>query len=141
MSISNLRVLCVEGFASSKTRPDIMNGLERVLSKISGTALQAEAWIDGSFLTHKIDPNDSDIVIRITGRVEAAATQAQIDVLNWVLSDLKADYLCDSYLFIEYEKGHKLQYRGEWDRAYWLKQYGFSRGDDRKGIAVINLPY
>ena len=29
----------------------------------------------------------------------------------------------------------------EWDRAYWLRQFGFSRADERKGLAVLRLPF
>jgi hypothetical protein len=40
---------------------------------------------------------------------------------------------------VEYPIDHDLYMQSEWDRAYWIRQYGFSRRDVQKGIAVLEL--
>lgn len=141
MSIRDLRALCVEAFPSSKRRPLVMEGLEKVLLAISACGLSAEAWIDGSFLTQKLEPDDTDMVVRVTGSVEASADPAQLEVVNWINdNDLKPAFYCDAYCFIEYENGHPMGGVGEWCRAYWIKQFGFGRDDSMKGLALIVLP-
>lgn len=141
MTIVELRKLCVDGFPTSKRRIQIMNGLEKVLLKIAATDLKAEAWIDGSFLTEKVEPDDSDIVVRVTGADCDAANADQENIMNWLNDeDLKPDYFCDSYCFVEYESTHTLCGVGEWERAYWIRQFGFSRKDELKGLALIELP-
>lgn len=117
-----------------------MDRLTEVVDRIIATGLEAEIWVDGSFLTDKIEPEDSDIVVRITGDAASKLTIAQEEVLEWLNEDLKPDFLCDSYTCIEYEPTHKLAGIGQWMRAYWIKQYGFSRSSDMKGIAVVTTP-
>jgi hypothetical protein len=141
MSLVELRALCVDNFPSSKRRPKIMTGLEQVLALISATNLKADAWVDGSFLTEKDEPDDSDVVVRVTGAEEAAATPEQSAIMDWINdNDLKTQYFCDAYCFVEYEKSHPLGAVGEWCRAYWIRQFGFSRDDEMKGLALITLP-
>jgi hypothetical protein len=118
-----------------------MDGLEQVLTQVSETKLKAEAWIDGSFLTEKPEPDDSDLVVRVTGWDFALASPEQEAVVNWLNdADLKPGYFCDSYCFVEYESSHPLAGVGEWCRAYWIRQFGFSRETEMKGLAVVKLP-
>ena len=142
MTLADLRKLCVDRFPTSTRRRDIMGGLEKVLLKIHATELKAEVWIDGSFLTEKLEPDDSDLVVRVSGWDCALANTVQEDIMNWLNDeDLKPDYYCDSYCFVEYENTHPLAGVGEWCRAYWIRQFGFSRKDEMKGMAVIKLPF
>lgn len=131
MTLTELKALCVDRFPTSTTRAAIMEGLERVLAQLTQTGLQAEAWIDGSFLTEKIDPEDSDIVVRVTPDDIGQITPEQALAIEWLHGDLRQDHRCDSYFFVELH---------EWLRAYWIRQFGFSRDNVLKGIAVVNLP-
>lgn len=140
MTVAELRKLCVDRFPLSKRREPIMDGLEQVLGRLNATGITAEAWIDGSFLTEKLEPEDFDMVVRVTSADYALCTPAQMDVLDWLNSDLKAVFLCDGYSFVEYEKDHSRAAIGEWMRAYWIRQFGFSRENELKGMAVVLLP-
>jgi hypothetical protein len=57
------RRLCVERFADSVTRPRIMQNLETKIIEINHQAIPGEIWIDGSFLTEKLNPDDADIAL------------------------------------------------------------------------------
>lgn len=133
-----LEDMCVTPFPLSSTRSNIMNGLRIVISRLAAARIAGELWINGSFLTEKIDPRDSDVVLAADNRyVDIGCTLLQGKTLDWISSNLKAKHLCDSYVFFNYPKGHAYEAVGEWMRAYWIKQFGFSRSEQPKGIAVF----
>jgi hypothetical protein len=141
MTVKEVRTLCVDGFPLSKTRSEIMTKLEMVIDALSKEKVQTEIWIDGSFITRKIDPEDSDILLHVQGDFYDNATPEQRKVIDWVNSNLKVTHLCDSYVYFEYPQGHAWYWMGEWMKAYWIKQFGFSRPpkEEFKGMALIRL--
>jgi hypothetical protein len=139
MTIEALRDLCVKKFPSSKSRPTIMDYLEGIINSLAHLNVVADVWVNGSFLTEKIEPADSDIVVCIQHHVYENGTPAQQNMINWINTNLKAALLCDSYILVEYPQGHPLHTEGEWMRAYWIRQFGFSRGVQFKGMALIKV--
>jgi hypothetical protein len=132
--------MCVTAFKDSKSRPAIMRGLEEVVGELSAGGVKADLWVDGSFLTQKIDPEDVDLVLRLPGDFYDNGTKEQKLLIEWFVSGmLKSSHKCDAYVWFEYSEGHPLHEKGEARRAYWLKQYGYSRGMEQKGIAVLQL--
>lgn len=117
-----------------------MSGLDSVLQKLSLNGIAGQLWVDGSFLTHKLDPDDVDTVLALSGEFYENGTDAQREAVDWLNTDLKPLYRCDCYFFMEWPEGHANFAIGQWMRAYWIKQYGFSRTDQMKGIACIDLP-
>ncbi|SRR6266568_3224107 len=97
-------------------------------------------WVDGSFLTEKIDPEDSDVVLVVADDFVQHATVDQRAGLAWFSGDLKPIHKCDSYVHVEYSPGHARFGYSEWMKAYWIKQFGFSRTDELKGMAVLTVP-
>jgi hypothetical protein len=140
MNIADLHNLCVSGFSLSTTRATIMGGLERVFNKLSSDSIEGEVWVDGSFITCKLDPEDVDLVLRCSGDFYDMCTVEQRDTVNWLSSDLKLSHHCHSFLFFEWPEGHKQYWVGQYMQAYWMKQFGFSRSEAMKGIAVLALP-
>jgi hypothetical protein len=65
MDVAGLRRLCVDRFPLSISRRSIMNGLEAVFQHVMGAGLVMQAWVDGSFLTEKLNPRDSDVAFRV----------------------------------------------------------------------------
>lgn len=114
-----------------------MQGIEEVVNRIQAANIEAEIWVDGSFLTHKPNPNDSDVLVRISSSVLDQGTDKQRELIEWIQSDLKPSYMCDSYVLPVYPSGHSHEVLNDYMRAYWLKQFGFSRGEELKGIAVL----
>ena len=140
MTIVELRGLCVGGYPLSHTRANIMLGLEAVIDRLRADGVVGEVWVDGSFTTQKIDPADVDIVLRVQASFYNIGTPEQRAAIDWLQSDLKTDYLCDSYVLFEWPESHPNYWFGEYLYAYWMRQWGFSRSDVMKGIAVIDLP-
>lgn len=141
-SLADVRLLCVARFPNSLTRAKIMDGLEHVVGVLNSTGVPMEIWVDGSFATEKLNPNDCDFAVRIMGEDYIAANSNARAVLSWAAStDLVPAHKCDCYVFSEFAAGHKKYDEGQYNRAYWLKQFGFSRSEKPKGLAVIKLPF
>ena len=134
MTPEELRRRCVEEFPLSQSRSNIMSGLEDIIEKLANWDVTGELWIDGSFVTNKIDPEDVDVLLRIDADLYDTGSQAQRDAIDgFGSSALKASHHCDSYVLREYPQGHALHNESEWDRVYWNKQFGFSRGKRLQG--------
>ena len=102
MSVEVLRRYCVDGFPLSKTRAKIMAGLAEVIERLSAYRVVGELWVDGSFLTEKINPGDVDIVLRVPSSVYDDGTSEQRGMANWIDGNLRERNLCDSYVFYEF---------------------------------------
>lgn len=141
MTLIEVRQLCVDNFPNSETREPVMNGLEYVVYRLTEAGICGDLWVDGSFLTEKIDPNDVDLLLHIEPDFYDIVTREQKQMIHWFTEEtLKDDYFCDSYVMYEYPQGHPLEANNELDRKYWAKQYGWSRGLEEKGIAVVPIP-
>ena len=139
MSIEELRQQCVDRFPLSKTRAEIMAGLAEVIERLTQYQVAGELWVDGSFLTEKINPGDVDVVLRVPSSVYDDGTNEQRRIVDWVGGNLKEYNLCDSYVFYEFPEDDPDYLWGKERRDYWNDLFGHSRGGTSKGIAVIEL--
>jgi hypothetical protein len=140
LTIAELRRLAVKRFPISITRSGIMDGLHEVLRKLSEPGIIGEVWVDGSFLTEKIDPGDADLLIRVSS-AQYDADPGKRAAIDWAADPKRAEtHSCDVYKWIEYSRGHPLHVLSEDDRDYWTNWYGQSRTGEPKGIAVLTLP-
>ncbi|HUY92282.1 MAG TPA: hypothetical protein VMV10_26310 [Pirellulales bacterium] len=117
-----------------------MEGLEALILKLSAAEITGEVWVNGSFSTQKIDPEDADILVRVSSGIYDfdVAKRATVD---WATHrDRWSDHTCDAYKWVEYQKGHPLFSLSEEDRRYWSDWFGKSRCGIPKGIFVIELP-
>lgn len=146
MTVEQVRDLCVNQFPLSVSRDRIMKGLEAVIQALRKENVEGEIWVDGSFITQKINPKDSDILLHVEGLYYDNATPSQRAVIDWVNNeDLKTPHLCDSYVYYDYPVGHPYYWLGVYFLAYWFRQWGFGHPDPTghhqylKGMAVIKL--
>jgi hypothetical protein len=87
MTLEELREICVNCFPDSTTRKTIMVGLEEVAQRLASVGIDVEIWVNGSFLTQKRDPRDSDMVVRVPIETYENGTNEQKAVLDWVKSN------------------------------------------------------
>lgn len=138
-TLKELRDLCVNAFPTSRSRTIIMDVLDEIVSELIDKKVEGEVWVDGSFVTEKPEPEDSDILLYFSGEFFDNGTPEQRNLIKAIGDNLKADFLCDSYILSYYPQGHEWYNELEWWKAYWIRQFGFSREDKPKGIAVIKL--
>jgi hypothetical protein len=119
-----------------------MVGIETVATRLVAAKIIGKLWIDGSFLTDKINPNDTDVVLEVdASSMYDNGSSEQKDAIDWIIGNLKNTPLkCDSYPLFTYPVPHVLFQEGEWWRSYWTRQFGFSRETDPKGIVIISIP-
>lgn len=136
-TLADLRRLCVNRFPESITRPSLMDNLQKVIELLGSKNVVAEVWIDGSFLTEKLNPDDVDLVVIVEASDYANALPETKAFVAWFGSNsMYARFKCDNYLFVRDDSSTQSDYV----HAYWLRQFGFSRGNQMKGIAVLRSP-
>jgi len=136
--LARLRRLCVDRFPSSLVRAGLMDRLEAVISLIQQNGMRGDIWIDGSFLTEKLNPDDVDILLTINVAEYRRMTARQVKFFDWFrTTSLREQYKCDNYGVLLDPSAAEAEYMF----AYWLKQFGFSRGEQMKGLAVISVPF
>lgn len=138
MSLEAVRRLCVARFPDSVTRPGLMLKLNSALEMLNRNGMRGKVWIDGSFLTEKLNPDDVDLILWVESAVFRALAPQQRAFLEWFRTESLWDqYRIDNYAVVYDETVAE----GEYMYAYWLRQFGFSRGHEMKGLAVVTLPY
>ena len=136
--IPALRRLCVDRFPQSITRKTIMAGLEAVLDLLNQNGMRGDVWVNGSFTTEKLNPDDCDLIFMTSTEAARAFSPAQRQFYEWFnRTSLKGSHRCDNYALAQ-DENHPAN---EWFVAYWLRQFGFSRADEMKGLAVVEIPF
>lgn len=115
-----------------------MQNLASVVDRLNQLGISGELWVDGSFLTEKVDPDDVDLTLRIQAHVYDNGTTQQTDYMD-ALCQLYPSQKIDAYLQIEWPIVHKNYAIGKGNYDYWKNQWGRSRNGVAKGIAVIEL--
>ncbi len=147
MSLEELYQFTVRNprFTLSRTREQIMRNLWIVAGQLQRWRIGGELWVDGSFLTEKIDPGDVDFVLVLPEGFVRGATPEQIAIIEWLCEDnkqpAKRALLCDAYSLYRVPAGDPDYADFVALDAYWKKQFGTSRDGKRKGIISVALPW
>lgn len=96
-------------------------------------------WLDGSYLTRKINPNDLDLVVFY--RPEDIESEQMSEDLNAMINEISRDYDCDAYLCLALGHLPDLQ-RDSFGvnnimETYWMGQFTFDRDRNPKGMVEI----
>lgn len=96
-------------------------------------------WIDGSFVTKKLNPGDIDVVTFVDYQVFKERRLLFMDRQN-----LKATQGIDSYFVRLFPVGHPDHFITQFNMIEWQELFGYSRRDEnnlihRKGIIQINF--
>jgi hypothetical protein len=137
-NLVGLRRLCVDRFPESITRRRVMENLDALTALVNQSGVRGELWIDGSFTTSKLNPDDVDLVFAVSWADYQALDDKQRQFCEWFRTTSLYDrYRCDNYFLLQRENSAV----SDWMNAYWLRQFGFSRADEMKGLAVVRVPY
>ena len=93
LTMGNVEQGCVDLFPLSTIRATIFGGLVTFVQTLEAANVPGELWIDGSFLTDKINPKDVDVLLRVDGAVYNSGTQEQRDAIDWVIANQKLTLL------------------------------------------------
>jgi hypothetical protein len=142
MTTKELRGLCVDSqlFHLSTTRERIMHNLEALVGGLRSRQIPGFLWVDGSFMTEKIDPRDVDLVLQLDNEAWEKLSPGQQADVKWVEQneEIRNEYDCDAQLLILFPHHHSNHWFGQYMYAYYLNLFGV--GDfEYKGIALITL--
>lgn len=126
----------VNGFPTSQTRAIIFDSLISALRIMHSTCCPNELWIDGSYATQKVNPNDVDIVAFFDYDI----IENHSDGMNQIRAISLIDFYI-SHSISDKNRGHFSV--GDFatitnQRNYWRGQFGFDRDDQPKGIIRLN---
>jgi len=132
MTWQSLEATCLAPFAGSATRPTLTKQFEKFIVELRNLGLKGELWVDGSYVTDKLDPSDVDLVF-IPDLVCMPALQANHSRVHLLFAQLgaKALYNCHAFLASPNDKDFL---------AYWRGLFGFCHDEKTpKGMIVITL--
>jgi len=122
----------LQAFSDSKTRPVLIDGLRRFIAALRRAGIPFEVWLDGSFCTEKVDPNDVDVVVfadaATVNRLEQPVQAYLVGLLD--RTNARRQFGCDVLFALAGNAGL---------RSYWRGWYGFDRSERPKGIAKLEV--
>ncbi|WP_432207224.1 DUF6932 family protein [Hymenobacter defluvii] len=101
--------------------------LESYLADLRRTGLQMEIWLDGSFTTRCVEPDDIDLVVVLSFREILGLTIEQQNVLNVLVNErerVRLRYECDVY----YIDRNNITEHDRWTRLFSTNHDGSEKG-------------
>lgn len=138
-TVADVEATLVTGFAASTTRRDIFTRWTALRAAVDAVVTLGEQWLDGSYATTKVDPNDADIVVVLDGNEVEGLSPVEETTLGALVAGktTQATWRCDSYPLVEYPAGHPLRSFFERSRDYWTDFFGHDRSGVAKGIVRV----
>lgn len=138
MTVHDLERLTVTPFAGSTTRVGIFAEFRRLMVDLQAHDLVGEVWVDGSFLTEKLDPDDIDLSFGFhPDRMDAQTPEAQSFVVNMLNGNKTYSPFIDSYICVMFPQGDPRH--GANTEDYWAEKWLNGWDDRLKGFVVIKL--
>ncbi|MFE4524756.1 DUF6932 family protein [Cytobacillus firmus] len=147
MSLDDVEEFFVKNFPNSNTRERNFKGFTEfieVLKRDGVVQVLSKIWLDGSFLTNKEDPNDIDMVIYLNPHEDNI--EAIKDIMKNrtnIFHALGRQFHCDAYFSVDDdlipESNVADKRHFDYQRKYWMGQFGFDREARNKGIVEILL--
>lgn len=165
-NINDMRINLVDHFSTSTTRKRNFNGFLELINFLKSNNLQSgvsSIWIDGSFCTNKINPNDIDLIILLKPyNINARTIQEHSDNIRSTFMEKHLDIyiVYDSNCLLNSNyikeimptlKQSQLTYTEEairevlnenhreidYHMKYWMGQFGFDREQRGKGLIAL----
>lgn len=134
--LDEIQTIFVDEFKESQTRKRNFEGFNYWLAELLNICVPNEIWIDGSFVTNKINPNDIDIVAFI----EYQDYCENVERIN-SLKKIGNNNFCDTYIAFSPNDTNPYNSKFINNRNYWRGQFGFDREDNPKGMIKISKEY
>ena len=125
----------------SQRRQELWTNFVAVLDLIKKAGLKGDIWVDGSFLTEKIDPGDVDLVFDVPIHAIENANVPQAELLKKLSNQgFKRTERLHTFIMFTAPVAHAQFQEGERIHQQWQKDFGVSYiAKTPKGIAVIEV--
>jgi hypothetical protein len=126
LNLHLFKQIFVDEFRESQTRNNIFEGFQAFLLDFSNFVNDSyDIWIDGSFVTKKLNPNDIDVVFILDARVLEQKGK-EIETL-FRSNEAKQKYSVDAYTIAKYDESSSKYFLYQSEKAYWANWFGYSR--------------
>lgn len=116
-----------------------MTGLEALVAKLQSDSVKGEIWVDGGFLSKKLNPKDVDILVCSSALIYDSNPSIK-QVLDWIEDeDLKPVYWCHSFKQLDYPHEHPMHVISQRTSDAWRRWYGHDRQGNPRGIAAVMI--
>ncbi len=122
----------VENFGDSSTRGPIYEKYCSYMSMIKPLAPCYCRWLDGSYVTNKLNPGDIDILLHIDFEAEP-----QLDERLFDHAFAKENFSCHAFVHPIYPESDVRHRQTLENRAYWLKWFTLDRSNRSKGMVEM----
>lgn len=140
---SDLFDLTVARFKTSTRRPELWASLMQFCEELRDAGLiPCRLWIDGSFLTEKVDPDDIDLVVEASHSILDKLAMLGEPILQTInQQELHAEpRSLHTFLLATYPVMHREFRIGLEAWKYWVGAFGFALiSRQPKGIAVLEV--
>ncbi|MDO7911373.1 hypothetical protein Q6A49_12600 [Pseudomonas sp. 22-AL-CL-001] len=132
-TLDSLRPLTVDSFPNSVRRKGLFGTLGIYLELLEATGFKGCAWIDGSFMCQKEEPDDIDLVLVFESKAIDDISEAARPALNGLFDTLTVKSRFNLHVFqVPLEDSRGLE--------YWKKHFGTQRDEvTPKGLASIGV--
>lgn len=141
---AEFRTAMVDAFPRSTSRPPLFEYWELHRRALGDLLPVQEQWINGSYVTSKVEPGDVDIVTLFEGSAfDALPDHTKLLVRTLLLGKYTRHFWrCDSYPIPTYPPGHPNKVIEDQQRAYWESAWARStRAAAGKGyLRVVGGP-
>ena len=150
MTFNEAKTFFVDTFPDSETRLENWNCfIEYVKNLITLGINDMQIWIDGSFVTDKINPNDIDCVLYISVKLLNSLNKQQQSILSNVLVPQKREthelikqaFHTDPYLLLDVKDcpEHLNYHEIVKMKEYWEGWWGHDRQGNAKGYIILSV--
>ena len=136
---ADFKVTFVDNFGNSQTRQHIFSNYERYLNDLKTEIVKTfNNWVNGSFTTTKINPNDIDVVNIVTHSEEL---NKNYHLLTKFLTQggSKESYLVDGYFVPVYPSDDPRSAITEQYLSYWKRWFGHDRDNNPKALIELSI--
>jgi hypothetical protein len=141
VTVEEVKVNFVDAVPASETRATIFEGFVRHTADLRQRPVAFEQYVDGSFVSSKINPGDIDLVcVADADTLDSLPTSEQEKIRQLFRGKItKSTHHCDAYLIASVsESDPRYQYYFQ-NKKFWLGCFGFDRADQPKGFLRLQI--
>ncbi len=147
ITFSEAKEFFVDSFTESETRQRNWTGFCNFLQMLINFGLtEMQVWVDGSFVTNKLNPNDVDCVIYIKPEIiNSISKENQENLFKIFLRQGNDDphdgFFTDPYILFDVTDNLDFPYYQECcnKKDYWENWWGHDRSNNAKGFLVLTI--
>lgn len=138
---TEIKTALVDAFSTAVTRGPLYDQWRVLNQAIEKILPIEEQWVNGSFVTTKLNPGDIDLVTHFDGARLAALDAGDRMLLKGLVAGHQSRdlHLCDSFVIAIYPNGHPWRSRYEALSAYFDGLFGKDRTGNAKGYVEVDL--